>query len=414
MEKKTTLDVTFVVDHRERDVVLFIESIFTEITPIKKQLTIGDFHVCRGEKVLACIERKTLNDFAQSFGDGRYENVNKLLDLRNRTGCQVYYIIEGPAFPSLDRKFHRIAYSHVLAAITKLMVRHGIMIIQTENQEHSAKRLHDLAIALAEEKPYRYPVGEEKEAEGEQKMIDGVPAAIVTKVEEPDHERVVKIWTALKGVSVVTAKMISGMFSVVDLVSKQIDIKKIDEIKTFNGRQIHKNARKSLVNLRVSMNDESARILSAVGGLGWDSAEHLIKEAGGFARFCSYKIGAMAIMSIPRKDGKKVKLGEARAARIIRLLNYNDSVKSEPNIHPASGETKEIRKKQLIERSKATHLKTFVKTLESKQEHEEIQQDQHIAIDPWLEAFLDSEDSCTSAESSQSSASEELTLTEME
>jgi hypothetical protein len=110
------------------------------------QLNTGDYLVCRqfaggGAEVLAAFERKTLTDFAASIRDGRHENRHKLLDLRARTGAAVYYLVEGPAFPRPSARYGRLPYSTLLSAITNLMVRDGIQVVQTADQAHTAQRL---------------------------------------------------------------------------------------------------------------------------------------------------------------------------------------------------------------------------------------------------------------------------------
>ena len=135
MKKLTKVSNTYLIaDARERAVIPFIETEFQEHAFIVKQVTTADYLICqqrrKGPVVLAAVERKTHEDFAASFKDGRHENIAKLRALRAATGCHLYYFIEGAAFPSPNRRFGRIPFSNILAAITKLMVRDGIFIVQ--------------------------------------------------------------------------------------------------------------------------------------------------------------------------------------------------------------------------------------------------------------------------------------------
>jgi len=148
-----------IADARERAVAPFL---MTELGAgrllVNRQVNTGDYLICaralapagepRAEpRIRACIERKTLVDFAASFKDGRHANIQKMRALRARTGCQLYFVVEGPAFPSPGRRFGRIPYANILSAITHLMVRDSVIVVQTENEAHTAKRLADILTA---------------------------------------------------------------------------------------------------------------------------------------------------------------------------------------------------------------------------------------------------------------------------
>jgi ERCC4-type nuclease len=160
-------DIFLVADTRERSVVPFLSAELRGYAHVLKQINTADYLVCRragsNEKtvVLAAIERKTLPDFAASFKDGRYGNVDKMLALRRETGCQLYFFVEGQAFPAPDKRYERIPYANILAAITKLMVRHGIFVVQTADETHTAKRLADFLDVFDVEEPWAPVPGED-------------------------------------------------------------------------------------------------------------------------------------------------------------------------------------------------------------------------------------------------------------
>ncbi|MEK7383283.1 MAG: ERCC4 domain-containing protein [Elusimicrobiota bacterium] len=153
--------VYLIADSRERGVIPFLETALRDHAFVVRQVTTADYLVCRRAPgpaaepaVLAAVERKTLADFAASFKDGRYANVQKMRALRAATGCQLYFFVEGPAFPSPGRRFARIPYASILAAVTKLMVRDGVHVVQTEDEAHTAKRLADFLRVFETEAPY--------------------------------------------------------------------------------------------------------------------------------------------------------------------------------------------------------------------------------------------------------------------
>lgn len=340
---------TFLVydGNRERAVESFIEMEFQNIRYIGKQIPIGDYHICkkRGKHppvVKVAIERKTPQDYAAGFKDGRYGNWDKLLELRKRTGCQLYLFIEGPAFPSPNRKFARIPYSNILASITLLMVRHGIMVIQTEDAAHTAKRLHDLCLAVDSEKEiYQYPCEaisagsaasagsasagdtdvDDAAVTGQQEEKLTIPTAITTPVVESDDKLVIKMWARLRGVSVVLGSVLLKSFSVTALVRQTVPIETINTMKSATGRLINKDARQNLLAVRLAKNEQCVKVLSGIKGVSPAMAQHLIKSAGGFSRLCSYTPAALSIMRIPQKS-REIKLGELKANRIHKLLNH--------------------------------------------------------------------------------------------
>jgi ERCC4-type nuclease len=108
-------------------------SIDRSIITIKtQQLSTGDFQILHDDKVLAILERKTLNDYASSLKDGRHSNVNNLLVDRESLGAHLYYIIEGNAFAPHDKLYSRMPYSTIEQSIFGLMIRHQIMIMRTQ------------------------------------------------------------------------------------------------------------------------------------------------------------------------------------------------------------------------------------------------------------------------------------------
>ena len=133
-------------DDRERTVIKHLENLaHIEIT----RLTVGDYAFVRDNGEIAIVvERKTLSDLAASIKDGRMENNDKLLKAREDCDCRVLYIIEGPAYPALDRKFGGIPYKCLQGKLDNLMLRDGIDIVWTKDECHTAMRLSGLLTTL--------------------------------------------------------------------------------------------------------------------------------------------------------------------------------------------------------------------------------------------------------------------------
>lgn len=332
--------VTYMVaDDRETAVIPFLDDEFQAYAHLVKRIEVADYIVMRKVStrkdpiVVAAFERKTYDDFASGFKDGRYENLAKLLALRMSTGCQLYFIIEGPAFPSPSRKFGRVPFSSIDAAITKMMVRHGVMVVHTEDQMQTAKCLAKYVAALDVEVPYVYPCappgsasagGDEKEGHvglADTENLMTVPASITTRVEESELDQAVKMWARLKGISVVLGRILADRFSVVDLAIGRVPKLTIEALKTATGRPIHRDARKNLLGLRDGEEGAAVKVLSGVRGISPAIAAVMIKAAGGVRRLLSYSASTMALIAIPQKN-RVSKLGLPRATRVLSILSY--------------------------------------------------------------------------------------------
>lgn len=130
-----------IADDREKHVIPVLKALFN----IKVQrITIGDYVYAHGGKIICIVERKTLADLAASIKDGRMTNHQKLLDAKNKCGCRILYIIEGPAYPDLNRSFSRMKFKCLQGKLDSILFRHDIKIIWTRDVIHTARRLADL------------------------------------------------------------------------------------------------------------------------------------------------------------------------------------------------------------------------------------------------------------------------------
>jgi ERCC4-type nuclease len=334
-----------VSDTRERHVHGFIETMFDEAGAAYTvaQINTGDYLICRrlagGQpEILACIERKSLKDFAASFKDGRYENRLKMLDLRDKTGCQLYFFVEGPAYPKPTWKVSRIPYGSILSAMTNMMLRDGIHVVQTENEMGTAQRLLDFVRGFEKtDVPYTYPLADRGADEDEvvggaparsvEIPADGVPTMVMGTIEKSDDLLVVEVWAKLTGISMPTAQVVAEAFSVADLVTGQVTLEELDALRTRGGRQLVKKGKASLRALRRGVQKEEIKILSGIPGISPAMATQILTTGGTggtpvtLSAFLAYGPGAMAATSI-RQKGRTVRLGDARAERIHRLMHY--------------------------------------------------------------------------------------------
>ena len=335
-------DTYLIADSRERAVIPFLEEALREHALVVRQVTTADYLVCtrgarRGDGVVvrAAFERKTLEDFAASFKDARYENLKKMLSLRERTGCQLFFVVEGPAFPSPARRFARIPYASILAAITKLMVRDGVFVVQTEDEAHSARRLADLVRAYAAVPAVAHPctalsgdavvseaVTSEAVASDDFAGDDfSVPEILTERIDKTEAETVTGMWMQLRGISVVLGRILSQKFSVADLVVGRVQEETIRALRTATGRVINKDAVKSLLLLRGGSRELASKLIAGIPGVSAAVAEIVIDAAGGLGALCRMPDNALAELSIPQKN-RTVRFGPARAAKLSAMLNW--------------------------------------------------------------------------------------------
>jgi ERCC4-type nuclease len=126
-----------VADARERHVLRHQVLQATTTT-----IAIGDYLVKYGDRILAVIERKSLEDYAASLKDGRSENKHKLIELRRRTGCRIIYLIEGHGKPG--EYYGNIAWVNIESSIFHLILRENICVVWTRDSLDTAETLNRL------------------------------------------------------------------------------------------------------------------------------------------------------------------------------------------------------------------------------------------------------------------------------
>ena len=327
--------VYLVTDTRERHVHGLIESLFSQAGAgqMISQINTGDYLICRrlaggSPEILACIERKTLKDFAQSFLDGRYLNRNKMIDLRDKTGCQLYFFVEGSAFPKPTWVVaHKVVYGSILSAMTNMMIRDGIHVVQTENEMGTAQRLLDFIHAFEKtDVPYQYPMISETAADDLTAVNltavepTGVPTLVMGTIEKSDEVLVTEMWSRLAGISLPTAQIIAQAFSVADLVFARVDNGALDKLRSAGGRKLAKKGRDSLVALKRGVRKEEIKILSGIPGISPAMATQVL-AASSLNTLLALGQSSISAVTI-RQKSRNVRLGDARAERIYRLMTF--------------------------------------------------------------------------------------------
>ncbi len=140
-----------IVDDRERAIFPYLEDASNKyhIDYKIQRNEVGDYAICYKGYILKIIERKTWEDLSASMRDGRKENVQKLISVRNQTKCRLAYLIEGDATPSPTKCYGSLPVTNLRAHLDHLEDRDEIHIMYSKNLEYTAQRLFENAKNLS-------------------------------------------------------------------------------------------------------------------------------------------------------------------------------------------------------------------------------------------------------------------------
>ena len=195
------------------------------------QLKVGDYIITQGNNnyPLAVIERKTLSDFSSSIKDNRHYNYEKLLKLRELTGCKIFYFIEG----SIDELKYStsiagIKFFNLFSSFLSLQIKYDIHIIYTKNEIDTARKLKFLAEKMA----ILFIKGELciKSQEGADVSFNECMNKSDFTEEEKLKKNVWGMWEAIPQIGRETAKKLSSEFCIKDYILGLLDETKLKNL----------------------------------------------------------------------------------------------------------------------------------------------------------------------------------------
>jgi ERCC4 domain len=282
------VEIILKVDNRERSIHEHLNAAFStpplfcaELSaPEFAQLDIGDFIIMaekeNATQILAVIERKTLADYAASLKDGRIINTEKLIKLREETGCQVYYLIEGSIGVSHETQICGIEYYKILANIRDAQILHGINVLNTANKLKTAEELKFLV--------ERYIVSY-TQISGRIK-ITGAFDEIMEKCKPTEEQTLIKdigvIWTNLLSNAVIKTKVtpsvkafkLGSTYTLLQWVMGEISETELSEIR-INNRRLEA---KHIESISKPMNPQTQlKALTCIKGISADFAVGILK-----------------------------------------------------------------------------------------------------------------------------------------
>lgn len=221
------MKLTLLTDSRERSLFEYLDN-YDFVT--KATLTTADYALITEDSVLEIFERKSLKDYADSFKDGRHDNKNKLLSMREKTGCNIYYVVEGIAPEDYSEKINGIPYSSIEASMFNMMSNCGIFVIRTESREDTARMFAAKYTAL---------LNSIKNGKFELKyLVDPVP--LLTESPKITCDQIVRnMFTCIPGVSETTAAGLAEHVKVSDIILSKPVRGTLEGVK-INGRKLSK------------------------------------------------------------------------------------------------------------------------------------------------------------------------------
>jgi ERCC4-type nuclease len=311
-----------IVDDRERAVVPYLQtySIKTNIDYKIQRNEVGDYAITYKGYILMAIERKTWTDLSASFRDGRKDNIKKLIELRNRTGCQLAYLIEGPAAPPLSQLFGRIPVRALRAHLDHLAIRDGVHMIYSKDEEYTALRLFELASNYLSIKEIIKDIDNEVNGGEAQDNTDElqINMGVATSITE-------QVLQCLPSVgSLVSSVLAENNITFYGLYKNAYDIEHIARLKYPSGATIGLERAKKLLNTKKLIDSTSAasikihvRILSTVPLISKKTAEVILRNTT-LALILNGEIDAELLANIEKSE--KAKLGTKAAQNILDNL----------------------------------------------------------------------------------------------
>jgi len=307
-----------IVDDRESKVIPFFKDEYQDIEIEVKRIQIGDYVIMQDEKVLFVIERKTWCDLSTSIKDGRTKNVDKLISLREQTGCKILYLIEGKARNSPTKRFARIPFKSLQSHLDHLMVRNNVFIVHSNNEEDTVARL----IEFCNNYLTLNITGGDKEIftnKDEEVVVDAIKI-LTTTIKKTDLQIIYNLWSQIPNITTKTASLFIDKYHISDLFLGNISKEDISTMKYPNGTIIGKRAAKIIA---VKDNDNIANykhycnILAELPMITKKTAAKILLDVT-FNDLLRGELSEETIANIQKTPA--VKVGKTAAANIYKYL----------------------------------------------------------------------------------------------
>lgn len=313
------------IDDRERSVIPFFKNEYMDIEIEVKRIQIGDYVIMQGDHILFSVERKSWVDLSASIKDGRTKNVDKLISLREQTGCKILYLIEGKARNAPTKRFARIPYKSLQSHLDHLIMRNNIFIIYSNNAEDSVARLIEfctnyLSLNIK---------GGDKEIADQNELVTKVNemSLLTTTVKKTDLQIIYNLWSQIPNITTKTASLFIDKYHISDLFLGNISKEEISTMRYPNGTIIGKRAAKILA---VCDNDNHenykhyCNILAELPMITKKTASKILLQVT-FNDLLRGELSEVELENIEKMPG--VRVGKTAAANIYKYLVSSNETK---------------------------------------------------------------------------------------
>lgn len=315
-----------IIDDRERNVIPYLPN------PSKKyhinytiqRNEVGDYAILYKKIILLIIERKTWTDLAASMRDGRKCNVEKLLSLREKTNCQIAYMIEGNPCPSVNDRFGRIPVRALRAHLDHIAFRDGIHMIYSTGLEYTAERIFELAVNyltiddIIKDIDSKLSVIEKK---GSNENVEELKTKQI--IQKSSDEIILKCLPFIG--TVISSLLYENNVTLYDLFHQKYTVEDIANIKyntgaiigCIRGKKIAEDIRKILISKDKKYSRIHEKILSSIPRISLNTAKIILANTT-LEKILTGETTINMLANI--KKSEKTKLGKKTSENIITYL----------------------------------------------------------------------------------------------
>lgn len=253
---------TLIVDTREQSIIPYINEYANQVAIHIKQITVGDYIILAPNgSINVAIERKTLSDYAASIIDRRIENIKKMMDLRSKTNCELFFIVEGETPADENELYGGIKYKNIQSHMFHMMIRDNVKFLYTNNHANTARTLVNLVLSM------------DTLYNASQKIGGDIILDELNSYKKTDIDIVYDMFSAIPGISVNSAKY----YAVNPMSHYLSDPSKLSEIRLNNNRKVSQTVIGAFTKLD---NKYAIKVLSQIPQVTIKSAKILVELYG--------------------------------------------------------------------------------------------------------------------------------------
>lgn len=320
-----------IIDSRETNVTRHVEEL-AGVPIIRRLITIGDYAVVDAAgRILISVERKSLEDYAASIKDGRISNIEKMVKLREETGCRLILLIEGKP----RAKHGGIPYKAIESSMWHVALRHHVILLFTKSTVETASLLARLVTSVDKMQSGHSPIipinmtrvvdNEPDTPSAADVRVGGaqesVPDALVVVHAKSTHDISRSILAVIGGITTDSADEYLAKYSAMDIL-RGVDI---SGIKFASGRSPTSRVIKGINEARRNPAIWQ-KMLSRVPRITPGTAQEILKH-GTLPALLTWSAEALGVITIAvKKDGNNVrmrKLTASVAARLLECFRFN-------------------------------------------------------------------------------------------